>query len=248
MLCWDLLFTPVLCSTGTGTRWAEACGWLEGEPGTWKKSDVFSGYTGADKSVPWGSVKERLYCEPSNSAPPAVLVFWLWRMSVFAPLFEGRGQFPFCSYHILSDHQIAWYISVQYICDKLMHERMNGAAAAAKSCRSCLTLCNPIDGSPPGSSVPWILQARKLEWAAISFSKWMNRWIEGQINGLMDDRYLSLMKEPGRSLVACFVDRIFYLWWLWLWGRMGSVPQFAYLSVLSHKTSYDLFIICFVKW
>ena len=43
-------------------------------------------------------------------------------------------------------------------------------AAAAKSLQSCLTLCNPIDGSPPGSSVPGILQARTLEWVAISFS------------------------------------------------------------------------------
>ena len=44
------------------------------------------------------------------------------------------------------------------------------AAAAAKSRQSCPTLCNPIDRSPPGSSVPEILQARTLEWVAISFS------------------------------------------------------------------------------
>ena len=44
------------------------------------------------------------------------------------------------------------------------------AAAAAKSLQSCPTLCNPIDGSPPGSPVPGILQARTLEWVAISFS------------------------------------------------------------------------------
>ena len=43
-------------------------------------------------------------------------------------------------------------------------------AAAVKLLQSCLTLCNPIDGSPPGSSVPGILQARTLEWVAISFS------------------------------------------------------------------------------
>ena len=40
----------------------------------------------------------------------------------------------------------------------------------AKSLQSCLTLCDPIDGSPPGSAVPGILQARTLEWVAISFS------------------------------------------------------------------------------
>ena len=44
------------------------------------------------------------------------------------------------------------------------------AAAAAKSLQSCPTLCNPIDGSPTGSAVPGILQARTLEWVAISFS------------------------------------------------------------------------------
>ena len=43
-------------------------------------------------------------------------------------------------------------------------------AAAAKSLQSCPTLCDPIDGSPPGSSVPGSLQARTLKWVAISFS------------------------------------------------------------------------------
>ena len=45
------------------------------------------------------------------------------------------------------------------------------AAAAAKSLQSCPTLCDPIEGSPPGSPIPGILQARTLEWVAISFSK-----------------------------------------------------------------------------
>ena len=55
-----------------------------------------------------------------------------------------------------------------------MTERLNNkgdaAAAAAKSLQSCPTLCDPIDGSPPGSPVPGILQARTLGWIAISFS------------------------------------------------------------------------------
>ena len=45
-----------------------------------------------------------------------------------------------------------------------------GAAAAAQSRQSCPTLCNPTDGSPPGFTVPGILQARTLEWVAIDFS------------------------------------------------------------------------------
>ena len=51
--------------------------------------------------------------------------------------------------------------------------KIRTAAAAAKSLQSCPTVCDPIDGSPPGSPVPGILQARTLEWAAISFS---NAW------------------------------------------------------------------------
>ena len=63
-------------------------------------------------------------------------------------------------------------------------ENGTAAAAAAKSLQSCPTLCNPIDGSPPGSPVPGVLQARTLEWVAISFSnarkrkrkvKWLSR-------------------------------------------------------------------------
>ena len=50
---------------------------------------------------------------------------------------------------------------------------LKGAAAAAKSLQSCPTLCDPIDGSPPGSPVTGILQARTLEWVAISLS---NAW------------------------------------------------------------------------
>ena len=47
---------------------------------------------------------------------------------------------------------------------------LTAAAAVAKLLQSCPTLCDPIDGSPPGSPVPGILQARTLEWVAVSFS------------------------------------------------------------------------------
>jgi len=55
------------------------------------------------------------------------------------------------------------------------------AAAAAKSLQSCPTLCDPRDGSPPGSPTPGILQARTLEWVAISFSK---------VTGIIPPKYL----------------------------------------------------------
>ena len=65
-------------------------------------------------------------------------------------------------------------ISVQVLCSSSIELFGQGAAsAAAKSLQSCPTLCNPIDGSPLGSSVPGILQARTLEWVAISSS---NAW------------------------------------------------------------------------
>ena len=66
-----------------------------------------------------------------------------------------------------------WYSLCSY--DLFFWLHYSAAAAAAKSLQSCPTLCNPIDNSPPGSPVPGILQARVLEWGAISFShawKW----------------------------------------------------------------------------
>jgi len=53
---------------------------------------------------------------------------------------------------------------------KLLSDSRRTAAAAAKSLQSCPALCDPIDGSPIGSPVPGILQARTLEWVAIAFS------------------------------------------------------------------------------
>ena len=56
------------------------------------------------------------------------------------------------------------------VCQPLTVSSCRRTAAAAKSLQLCPTLCDPIDGSPLGSSVPGILQARILEWVAISFS------------------------------------------------------------------------------
>ena len=94
------------------------------------------------------------------------------------------------------------------------------AAAAAKSLQSCPTLCDPIDGSPPGSPIPGILQARTLEWVAISFSnawKWKVKvkslsrvWLFGtpwtaahqgsSVHGIFQARVL----ERGAIVVAIF--------------------------------------------
>ena len=84
---------------------------------------------------------------------------------------------------ILELHQqfFQWIFRVDFISDWLIWSPWNprdsqefpvAPAAAAKSLQSCLTLCDPIDSSPPGSAVPGVLQARTLEWVAISFSAW----------------------------------------------------------------------------
>ena len=61
--------------------------------------------------------------------------------------------------------------NAEMLAPRLYEDSHMYAAAAAKSLQSCLTLCDPIDESPPGSPVPGILQARTLEWVDISFSK-----------------------------------------------------------------------------
>ena len=90
------------------------------------------------------------------------------------------------------------------------------AAAAAKSLQSCPTLCNPIDESPPGSAIPGILQARTLEWVAISFSniwKWKVK-SESEVaqscptpcgpHGLQPTRLIRPWDFPGKSTgVGC---------------------------------------------
>ena len=74
-----------------------------------------------------------------------------------APRTSGSSQFTYC-------WSLAW---------RILSITLLVCAAAAKSLQSCPTLCDPIDSSPPGSAVPGILQARTLEWVAISFS---NAW------------------------------------------------------------------------
>ena len=69
-------------------------------------------------------------------------------------------------------NKLQWTVE-QLLANSESTEMLMRAAAAAKSLQSCPTLCDPIDSSPPGSPIPGILQARTLEWVAISFS---NAW------------------------------------------------------------------------
>ena len=81
-------------------------------------------------------------------------------------------------------------------------------AAAAKSLQSCPTLCDPLDSSPPGSPIPGILQARTLEWVAISFSnawKWKVKVKSLSRARLSDPMDCSL---PGSSIHGIFQARV----------------------------------------
>ena len=70
-------------------------------------------------------------------------------------------------FHFTSSHENP---RITTNCWTIINRKTAAAAAAAKSLQSCLILCDPIDGSPPGSSVHGIFQARVLEWGAIAFS------------------------------------------------------------------------------
>ena len=81
------------------------------------------------------------------------------------------------------------------------------AAAAAKSLQSCPTLCDPRDGSPPGSPVPGILQARILEWVAISFSnawKWKVKVKSLPSMGFSKQEYWSGLPLPSPTSEVIF--------------------------------------------
>ena len=91
------------------------------------------------------------------------------------------------------------------------------ALCYAKSLQSCTTLCDPIDGSPPGSPVPGILQARTREWVAISFSnawKWKWKWSRSVVSDssrphwLQPTRLLRPWDFPGKSILISSINRL----------------------------------------
>ena len=101
-------------------------------------------------------------------------------MNCCTPIFPGHHWVPeFAQTHIYvesvmpSNHLILCRPLLLYSIFPSVRIFLNAAAAAAKSLQSCPTLCDPRDGSPPGSPIPGILQTRTLEWVAISFS---NAW------------------------------------------------------------------------
>ena len=101
------------------------------------------------------------------------------------------------------------------------------AAAAAESLQSCPTLCDPIDGSPSGTPIPGILQARTLEWVAMSFSQCMKVKSESEVTQscptLSDAMDCSL---PGSSVHGIFQARVLE------WGAIAfSILNFYCCSI-----------------
>ena len=127
-------------------------------------------------------ITSQIHCLLSNSC------LWVdfWRNSTYDRIgrFWLRDTLSICisSIPVLLTFTLSIIFSVSVVlhCQCGCHGSIIPAAAtaAAKSLQSCPTLCDPIDGSPPGSSVPGIFHARILEWVAISFSnawKWKNK-------------------------------------------------------------------------
>ena len=109
-------------------------------------------------------------------------VLWLWKVysrAVAGKLLPTKQSLllPVFVNTVLLEHTHIHFTMIEInSCDRdqLVHNKIfTAAVAAAKLLQSCLTLCDPIDGSPPGFPVPGILQARTLEWVAVSFC---NAW------------------------------------------------------------------------
>ena len=118
------------------------------------------------------------------------------------------------------------------------------AAAAAKSLQSCLTLCDPIDRNPPGSSVPEILQARTLEWVSITFQ--ISKMYQ-MISKIISSSYLhqNLIYIPQVSLhvpfrIYCFHDHqykmnscLHYFYSVFL-GKIHIILSYSVFQYISH--------------
>ena len=123
---------------------------------------------------------------------------WVWSLGREDRLEEGMAT---------HSSSLAWRIPMDRGVRQVTVHRV-AAAAAAKSLQSCPTLCDPIDGSPPGSPVPGILEARTLEWVAISFSY---SWVKSESEVTQSCPTLSDPMDcspPGSSIYGIFQARV----------------------------------------
>ena len=148
------------------------------------------------------------------------------KMPLFLFVFNNKSNIY--SLHKIWETQTRTKNNIYIVC--------NYTAAAAKSLQSCPTLCDPIDGSPPGSPVPGILQATTLEWVAISFSnawKWKvkvkslshvrlfeTRWTAAYqappSMGFSRQEYWSGVPLPSPVIILLFVTDFFPMFFLFI--------------------------------
>ena len=121
-------------------------------------------------------------CDPMNCSPPGSSVHGILQARTLKWVaMPSSRDFP--------NPGLNLHLLPQHLHCRLILYHWATAAAAAKSLQSCPTLCDPIDGSPPRSPIPGILQARTLEWVAISFS---NAWKwKLKVKSLSDARLLA---------------------------------------------------------
>ena len=119
---------------------------------------------------------------------------------------------------------------------------------AAKSLQLCPTLCDPIDGSPPGSPVPGILQARTLEWVAIPFSNaWKWKWSRSVMSdsswpyGLQPTRLLCPWDFPGKSTgVGCHCLLRFTWLFFFKYSKASYLLKSLYFSIYGSHCHFQL--------
>ena len=109
----------------------------------------------------------------------------------------------------------------------LNHFKSFPLLAAAKSLQSCPTLCDPIDGSSPGSPIPGILQARTLEWVAISFSILMRSKSELNL-------FNFLFRSPLLITLRVSLCLLFYFLQLLILLLVGNSGRFYFLGLQNH--------------
>ena len=154
-------------------------------------------------------------------------LIWPQTFSMFISVFISKCFYFRNNIPVLLNLQICWASEI-YISSPLI----NYSAATAKSLQSCLTLCDPIDGSPTCSPIPGILQARTMERVAISFSKaesekW--KWSRSVVSdsqwprGLQPTRLLRPWDFAGKSTgVGCHCL---------LWHEHNFKPRFDFLCL-----------------
>ena len=130
---------------------------------------------------------------------------------------------------------IRWHFMQSQFYARITSNLVTNHLAAAKLLQSCPTLCNPIDGSPPGSPAPGILQARTLEWVAISFS---NAW-KWKVKGKSLSR-IRLLVTPWTAAHQAPPSMGFSRQEYWSGVPLPSPSYHPQKEILTHKAAFCL--------